>query len=103
MLSVSVAIAMALKLSPRSVLISGFEFFSQRQAHYFSPAEWSSDWGLTHHQFEKEPDVLAKLISMHPKVKFKLALDSDDAEIRDLQRCANVRFIPRAQREHDHI
>jgi hypothetical protein len=91
-----VAIALALKLEPKSMLISGFDFFSGKQAYYYSPAVLSKDWGLTHHHFEKEPGALAKLILCHPNVQFELALDSGNVFLRRLKKLVNVRFIPPA-------
>lgn len=93
-----VAIAMALKLEPRKMLISGFDFFSSKQAYYFSPNALAKDWGLTHHRFDKEPSVIARLVAAHPEVQFELAVNSDDAAILGLKRCANVRFVLPAER-----
>lgn len=71
-----VAIFFALKLKPKQILITGYDFFSCNSAHYFNPN--SPIPKETHHDFASEPDILCKIIKQNHKTKFKIALCDQD-------------------------
>lgn len=69
-----VAIYLAIQQAPKEILITGFDFFSQARKHYFSDAPPPNS---THHQFAREPDVLADLIRLNRQTEFRLAVSDE--------------------------
>lgn len=68
------AIYLAIQRGPNEMLITGFDFFSQERRHYFSEVPPPD---VTHHQFAREPDVLADLIRLNGQTHFHLAISDE--------------------------
>jgi hypothetical protein len=65
------AIYLAMCTEPRELLITGFDFFSQPTAHYFSEAPPPDS---RRHQFAREPEILAELFRKHPDIQIAIAI-----------------------------
>lgn len=84
------AILLATRLRPQKIYITGFNFFTSAQAHYFSK-ELPQD--KNHHQYDREPAIICKLIKQNLRIHYYLAVDPNLEGLRELWNCTNVEFI----------
>lgn len=88
------AILMAMNCRPKSMIITGFDFYAaDKKAHYYE--ENGIIPKKTHHSFASEPAVLCKYIKKNRSIKFILALDPATKGLEPLSKMDNVEFIRR--------
>lgn len=84
-----VAILKAIELRPKTIMLTGFDFFTAVHSHYFDDTEPPKK---THHRFNREPAVLARLIRDNPQTLFELAIPASIVEA-GFTELANVRVL----------
>ncbi|MBL8014068.1 MAG: glycosyltransferase family 29 protein [Candidatus Omnitrophica bacterium] len=84
------AIYLALKLKPKVLIVSGFNFFTSSNAHYFSN---NSSPTVSHHNYSGEINILEGLITNNPMVKFVLAFDPSLFDIERFRKYKQVSLV----------
>lgn len=67
------AVIGATNLQPKTILLTGFNFFSSEKRYYFDKDLKSPE--ITHHRFGQEPIVLLNMVRNNPNIKYIFALD----------------------------